>query len=241
MKHLNKIIFVVTILVLIISLIGIAKEGEKYLTGRLAYRKVSEAADVRSDAKEEKDKLSVDFDRLEKINKDVKAWIYSEGTNINYPVVQTDNNEKYLIQMFDLQWNGCGSLFIDYRCKNPFKDFSTIIYGHRMKDGSMFGSFGKYRKQNYFDSHKELEIKTKTGNYRLKLFAVITVPATSGLLNTQPRTTLEKKKFLGEIKKLNTITTDLDISPRENIVLLSTCTYEFEDARLVLCGKLTSL
>lgn len=208
----------------------------EYHKGTATYEETQKIANGAGVAEEQ-----IDFAALRKKNPDIRAWLYSEDTNIDYPVVQTTNNEKYLTRMFDLQWNGCGCLFIDCRCEKPFEDFKTIIYGHRMKDGSMFGNFGKYRKQKYFDSHKEFIIQTEGQNYKAELFAVITIHANSKLFETQPKTESEKEEFLGEIQKINTIRTNLDVSPRDNILMLSTCTYEFENARLVLCGKLTRL
>ena len=145
-----KIIILILLLVIGFSLYKIGTIAYGYLQGRNAYDKIAEEAG----AKPGKDNVRVKFDELRKKYPDVKAWLYSKGTIINYPVAQGKDNDWYLHHTLDGTWNGAGTLFIDENNERPFKDFLTIIYGHHMRDGSMFGSLVKYRDPEYYQKHK---------------------------------------------------------------------------------------
>ena len=104
--------------------------------------------------------LSVDFDTLQSVNPDIQAWLYMSGSSIHYPVLQAEDNSTYLYRLADGSANAHGSLFIDCRNAGDFSDWNTLIYGHNMKDGSMFGGLKKYRKQAYYDVHPEMTLFT---------------------------------------------------------------------------------
>ena len=95
----------------------------------------------------------VDFAALREINPDIVAWIYIEGTKINYPIVQGEENSYYLKHLFSGEWNGSGCIFLDFRNDASFADRHSIIYGHHMKNGTMFTDLDKYKKQEFFDEH----------------------------------------------------------------------------------------
>ena len=86
-------------------------------------------------------------------NPDIVAWIYIEGTKINYPIVQGEDNSYYLKHLFSGEWNGSGCIFLDSRNDASFADRHSIIYGHHMKNGTMFTDLDKYKKQDFFDEH----------------------------------------------------------------------------------------
>ncbi|QWT18221.1 class B sortase [Collinsella sp. zg1085] len=110
----------------------------------------------------------VNFDELEKINPDVVGWVYVPNTVINYPVVQTDNNETYLSKLFDLSGNGAGSIFMDMDNNKPgMVDQQTTIYGHHMYDGSMFKYIDDTLNQEAFDSVKTVYYITRQATYKL--------------------------------------------------------------------------
>ncbi len=206
----------------------------EYYVGAKAYENVQEIAGL------EKDKFGdIDFKALAKENPDICAWLHSSDTIINYPVVQGKDNDFYLYRMFNKEWNGKGSLFIDSRNAKPFEDFNTIIYGHRMKDGSMFHSLTKYRDEEFYKDHKTMDLLTPNKRYILKVFSVMTIPADSELYRFDWYTEGEKEEYIRTIKsKSETKMDDIDVTAEDKIVMLSTCTYEFEDARLVVFGKL---
>ena len=110
----------------------------------------------------------VDFAALREINPDIVAWIYIEGTKINYPIVQGEDNSYYLKHLFSGEWNGSGCIFLDFRNDASFADRHSIIYGHHMKNGTMFTDLDKYKKQEFFDEHPVALLLTPDKNYKVK-------------------------------------------------------------------------
>lgn len=90
----------------------------------------------------------VDFETLQEVNKDVIAWIYIEDADISFPVLQGKTNKQYLFQSYKKEYLTAGSIFIDYRCGRNFEDKNTVIYGHNMHNGSMFGSLKNINRTN---------------------------------------------------------------------------------------------
>lgn len=232
-------VFYGVIIAALITVIGfsawqIGKILWEYHVGTSAYEEVQRLAGGGAQESEGK----IDFDALKKKNKDVKAWLYSADTPINYPVVQGEDNQYYLYRMFNGEYNGKGSLFIDYRCENPFRDFNTVIYGHRMKDGSMFHDLIEYRDADYYQKHKTMELTTPEREYELQIFAVVTISADSDLYRFSFSSNSEKQTYLDQVTAASEVDMGVPVSPEDRIVMMSTCTYEYDDARLVVYGRL---
>ena len=227
-------LFIILILLCVIafSLFQIIKILYGYHQGRSTYDQIAEYAGAKQD------KIQIDFDKLRKKYPDVKAWLYSKGTIINYPVAQGKDNDWYLHHTLDGQWNGAGTLFIDKNNEKPFKEFLTVIYGHHMRDGSMFGSLVKYREPEYVAEHKKLRLYTPKQNYNIKVFAGCTIPGDSDRYKFDFNGEEDKEEYLSWIYQNNEVVSDVTATTSDRIVMLSTCTYEFDDARFVLFGVL---
>ena len=113
---------------------------------------------------------TIDFAGLEEINEDCVAWIYIEDTAINYPVVQGSDNSYYLKHLIDGKWNSAGCIFLDSRVDSDISDRHSIIYGHHMKDGTMFSGLTKYKKQDYYEAHPAGLLITPEQTYRIEFF-----------------------------------------------------------------------
>lgn len=113
----------------------------------------------------------VDFAALRAFNLYIIAWIYIKETSINYPVVQGVDNSYYLKHMADGSYNDSGAIFVDFRSESDFSDSLTIIYGHNMKNGTMFSGLAKYKKQKFYDEHPVALILPPEKNYQLEFFA----------------------------------------------------------------------
>lgn len=231
---LYKILIAVLCVIIGICLYNIGKILYGYYEGTKTYNQVQEIA-----GGEEFDINNIDFDALKKSNKDIKGWLYSEDTVINYPVVQAEDNEYYLYRMFNGEWNDKGSLFVDYRCEKPFEDFNTIIYGHRMKDGSMLHSITEYSDEEYYKKHKTMKVLTPDKNYDLQIFSIARIPDNSKLYKNVFQNDAEKAAYIEEVKGMSeTKMDDIDITPSDKIVMMSTCTRELDHDRIVVYGKL---
>ena len=105
----------------------------------------------------------VDFDALLQVNSDVIGWIYLEDTDISYPLLCGRDNQQYLFQSYEKKYLTAGSIFIDYRCSRDFTDSRTVVYGHNMHNGSMFGKLDKFTKESYMEKHPYVYILLPTG------------------------------------------------------------------------------
>ena len=167
--------------------------------------------------------LSVDFDALQSVNPDIQAWLYMSGSSIHYPVLQAEDNSTYLYRLADGSSNAHGSLFIDCRNAGDFSDWNTLIYGHNMKDGSMFGGLKKYRKQTYYDEHPEMTLFTPEKNYRLEIFAAVTTDVSAAVYRV-PAAREERDELVRWAQQNSAIQCDVSVSAEDRIVTLSTCT-----------------
>ena len=129
--------------------------------------------------------LNVDFSELKKINNNVKGWIQVNGTNINYPFVQANDNKYYLTHSFDKSYNSAGWLFLDYR-NNINNNKNTIIYAHGRNDKTMFGSLRTVLTKNWLSNTNNyvIKISTEKENSLWQIFSTYHIPTTSDYLQT---------------------------------------------------------
>ncbi|MDR6549075.1 class B sortase [Paenibacillus qinlingensis] len=196
-----------------------------------------------SDQKESVDprepaKSAVDFAMLADINPYTVAWLKSENTQIDYPVVQGQDNAYYLEHLFTGESNRMGSLFVDYRTPGDFSGRMTIIYGHQMKNGSMFASLLEYKKQMYYDAHPQMQVETPSGSYTLELFAGIIADGKEEFLRRDFDDEDDYVAYIHSLVEASTFRTNVTVGADERIVALITCSYEYTNARYALLGKL---
>lgn len=182
----------------------------------------------------------VDFVQLSKINPDIVGWIYIEGTDINYPIVQGKDNSYYLNRLFDGSYNGSGSIFMDYRCASDFSGRNSVIYGHHMGDKSMFGGLVNYKKQEFYDAHSVALLVTPDAYYKLQIFSGY-VSNTKGDAWELSFSDYEFISWLHDIQSRSCFKTDCSPTKTDRIVTLSTCTYEFDSAKFVLHGYISEV
>ena len=176
--------------------------------------------------------LSVDFDTLQSVNPDIQAWLYMSGSSIHSPVLQAEDNSTYLYRLADGSSNAHGSLFIDCRNAGDFSDWNTLIYGHNMKDGSMFGGLKKYRKQAYYDAHPEMTLFTPEKTYRMEIFAAVTTDVSAAVYRV-PAAREERDELVQWAQRNSEIECDVSIGTEDRIVTLSTCTGGDDDRFVV--------
>ena len=183
----------------------------------------------------------VDFAALRQINPDIVGWLYCEGTPINYPVVQGEDNSYYLKHLFDGTYNANGSLFLDCMAAGDFTDTHSIIYGHHMKNGSMFSSLDGYKDQDYFEAHPTLLLITPERGYLVKLFAGYVASVDDTAWTTGFSNEIEFERWLESARAKSTFTGNVSPIATDRILTLSTCSYEFQNARFVVHGVLLEL
>lgn len=200
---------------------------------------VSTALPVQYEAyKPEENQLS--FEELKKINNDVIGWISIYGTNIDYPLVQADNNEKYLAMDAQGKYSLSGSIFLDYRNDAYFQDFNSIIYGHHMAYHAMFGDISNYKEKAFFNTHSYGNLYYDGTDYGLEFFAFTELDVYS--TNMYAPALVEegmRQAYLDEIMQHFMYVREIEVTANDRIVLLSTCTTDITNGRHVLVGRIT--
>lgn len=182
----------------------------------------------------------VDFKALWKVNKDVVGWIYIPDTKVNYPILQGRDNDQYLRHMIDGKYNTAGSVFLESDIPDDFSSRNNPIYGHNMKNGTMFATVAKYKKQKFYDEHPIGYLVTPEKTYLVRFFAGY-VLTTKGDAWDTGFTEAEYKKWLNKACKKSYFASDVVPTTDYNVLTLSTCSYETNDARFVLHGLLEEL
>ena len=180
----------------------------------------------------------INFDLLRQTNPDVVGWLYWEDTPVNYPVVQGEDNDEYLHTRFDGSYGFFGTLFVDCITEAPFRQFNTIVYGHHMKDGSMFAALSKLTDPGWCEEHPQLELITPDGKYHLEIWAFMNQPADSSVYTTNFHDSGMQSDYLGLIRDRAVYTTDVSVGPDDMIVLLSTCVAAEGEARYIAVCKM---
>ena len=183
----------------------------------------------------------IDHAALEKINPDYVCWLYCPDSPIDYPVVQGADNAAYLHRLFNGESNACGTLFIDCRNLADFQDPNTLIYGHHMRNGSMFKSISYYADQAWYDAHPFMLIASGREIAVLELFAGCTTSKRDPCYEVALSDANDLLALEEELKGKSDFASGVKIEPGDRLVTLSTCAYAFEGARYIAVGRLRSV
>ena len=183
--------------------------------------------------------ISIDFKDLKNKNNDTKGWIQVNGTNINYPFVQTTNNEYYLNRSFNKNKNNAGWIFLDYRNNINNLDKNTIIYGHSRQDTTMFGSLKNILNNGWLDYSENhvIKLSTEIENSLWQVFSIYHIPTTSDYLEINFETEQEFLNFANKLINRSAYNFYTSINKDDKILTLSTC-YNNDNERVVLHAKL---
>ena len=182
--------------------------------------------------------ISVNFDDLLKINNETKGWIQVNGTNINYPFVQTSNNDYYLTHSYDKSYNQAGWVFMDYRNDTVNYDKNTILYAHGMNNKTMFGSLRNILSSSWYNNTNNhiIKLSTPTENTLWQVFSVYHIETTNDYIQTEFASDEEYQSFLDMLKGRSAVTFDTSLNTTDKILTLSTC-YNKTD-KVVMHAKL---
>ena len=183
------------------------------------------------------DLINVNFDELKKMNSDVVGWIQVAGTNINYPIVQSSDNDFYLNHSFDKSINGAGWVFMDYRNNPSSFDKNTIIYAHSRLDNSMFGTLKNVLSNGWLSdsSNYIIKLSTESENSLWQVFSVYRIPTTSDYLKVE-FSNLGFSNFINMIIDRSQYDFNTSVSDSDKILTLSTC-YD-NNNKLVMHAKM---
>lgn len=247
-------VLIVSSVLLVITLIKYAKNRTLYQeTAREATVELTPAPTAAPDitlppettpvAPKETPPIAVDFEALKNDTTRVKGWIYSAGTEINYPVVLGTNNEYYLTHAYDGTRDKGGAIFLDCRTTKELVDDNLIVYGHHMKNRTMFGSLMQYQKQDYYAEHPEMYFITPNGSYRFVVFSARTTGNDDDIFPTWFESPGARKTYYAKAVAQSTIDTDVPYRDDVQLMSLVTCSYYggYEDAKFIVHGWLVPL
>jgi len=178
----------------------------------------------------------VDFEGLKELNKDVVGWIYFENEDLSYPILQGETDEQYLRTTIDGVSATAGSIFLEAMNSNDFCDSHSIIYGHNMKNLSMFGKLKFYRmKEGYYEDHMYFQIITPEYTYRYQIFAYEEVNEYSEIYAVPYGPNDDFQDFINGIIRSSYVDSRLPVTKDDKVITLSTCTGS-DDYRFVVHG-----
>lgn len=208
---------------------------------------ISEELSIKNKIEIEEDpnkQIRVEFEQLLEKNEDTFGWITVEGTSIDYPVVQAENNEFYLIHNFNKEEDKKGSIYIDYRNNLDGQDDNCIIYGHKIKDGTMFSDLTKYVEKEtfieYFENNNIITFNILYKDMKWQIFSVYVVDLDKENchLYTKYKNRDKYLEFLNNAKEKSLVKSDLELDENDKILTLVTCNFWFKNSRVIIHAKL---
>ena len=185
--------------------------------------------------------IDVEFSDLYELNHDVKGWIQVNGTNINYPFVQTTDNKYYLTHSFDKTYNSAGWVFLDYRNNLDDLDKNTIIYAHGRLDSTMFGSLKNILKSGWLNDTNNYVIKLSTQKHNTlwQVFSVYHIPTTNDYIKVNFNYNEEFNEWASMLLNRSAYNFNTTVNENDNVLTLSTCYNNNE--KVVLHAKLIKI
>lgn len=226
-KKFFLILLIVSLAVGSYSLYVIVEQVRDYMKSDETYKNIEEVYnDTRS------------FESLQALNEDFVGWITIDGTKVNYPIVQTNNNDYYLTHNFLKEPDFAGSIFMDFRIEDVAAAKNLILYGHNMKNQSMFGSLKRYLDEEYFEKHKVIRTYYKDRTYT---WEIVSAYSTAQLQWMEAEFHDENvfASFLEMIQERSFFSSNVELHENHRILTLATCTKD-DDKRFVVHAILTS-
>ncbi|MBQ9155295.1 MAG: class B sortase [Eubacterium sp.] len=250
-KVILRILLLIAIAAMGFSLWKLWSYYKVYHNGKKEYEDLTQFVDENPQAEEEttaaegkkKDicPIKVDFDELKKVNPDVIGWLHIPDTGINYPIVQGQDNSYYLHRTFKKESSYVGAIFMDVNCKPDFTSFNSIIYGHNLKNGEMFGHLKGLYDLNYnskadYKKHSKIWVVTPKENREYDIFAAreINVDKDMDVYYVEFASKEEYKTYLASQVEKSQYKTKAPVSEDRSMITLSTCTSTTETGRFIV-------
>jgi len=250
-----KVLFLVSFVTLIVSAIYLtnyfleAERQDSIIEDSRTLWHEAVSVTSQTDTEEEVDPLDAVREKMLAENSDFKGWITINNTRVDNPIYQTDNNDFYLNHNQKKQWSAYGALYFDHDdvINEERTDKNLVIYGHRMKNGTMFGDLKKFKNLSFYKENPTIDFSTLYDTSTYKIYAIFVLNATKEDDNNYIYN-IFREKFINETE-FNTwrdeaydrsiIKTGVDVKMGDNIITLVTCTSDFENARLVIMARET--
>lgn len=233
-----NVIQLILIIILVYSVMHIVIWYKNNKTNKKIIEEISKAVEINENT-EDKQEYKVNFEELKNKNSDTVAWIKVENTNIEFPVVKANDNNYYLTHNFNKENNKAGWIFADYKNKFNGTDKNIVIYGHNMRDKSMFGSLKDVIKEEWYNNEENKYITFVTENeyQTYQVFSVYQIEKENYYIQTDFKNN-EFEEFIKTIKQRSKKEFNVDVTSKDNILTLSTCANN-NKYRVVLHAKKT--
>lgn len=239
-----RIIFIVALIVFVVSAAMLIYYFILYHKGSSEYENLQQYVTVEqevstTDTEETQEGLNVDFEALQALNPDCVGWIYFENLDISYPIMQSEDNDYYLRRTFEKQHVTAGSIFMDYQNASDFSDENTFIYGHNMKDKTMFGKLNEYAEKDFYQKNPNFYIYAPGYIYRYDVFSCyVGAVAEEDIFSLSFASEEEYQKYLDMIQGKAAYDTGVEVTAEDRIVTLMTCNTAGQDYRFFVHGVL---
>ncbi len=241
-----KVFFLITLTVFVVSAVYIANY---FLNAKHQDSIIEQSRSVWHTSETEEEPQPSVIELMLRENSDFKGWITVPNTKIDNPIYQTDNNDFYLNHNQQKKSSIYGALFFD--CQNVITEAETdknlVVYGHHMKNGSMFGNLTKYKQLSFYKQNPTVEFSTLYKKSTYKIYAAFVLNASKAddngyIYNISRKNFIDDEDFdswVNEACERSLINTGVDVKNGDNIITLVTCTYDFDDARFVVMARET--
>lgn len=218
-----RIIELIFLILLVYSSINIFKWYNNNKENKQIINEIAESVTINEDTNEEK-KYKINFEELKQKNSDTVAWLKIENTNIEFPIVQANNNSYYLTHNFDKEYNVAGWIFADYKNKLDGTDRNIVVYGHNMRNNSMFGSLKDVITEEWYNNeeNKYITFVTENDYQTYQVFSVYQIKTEDYYIQTEFKSN-EFTEFIDTITKRSKKDFGINVSKEDTILTLSTC------------------
>ncbi len=228
----STIILLLGIALIVVSGIQLFRIGRDYNQSNKLYEEVAKEAVVVKQTESTKKEIpwyefaTVDLDPVKEINSDVIGWIYFENEEISYPILYSGDNDTYLRTALDKTQATAGSIFLEGANTPDFEDCHTLVYGHNMRNLSMFGKLKYYKNDGYYDNHAYFQIFVDGKVHRYQIFAYADVPEDSFVYAVPFGADDTFQTFINDIIRQSYKDTGITVTKDDKIITLSTCSAE---------------
>ena len=246
---LKKVVFILALLIFLGALGYLGVVWYSYYSAGKAYEELEEAVVTRQEgtatgeegegAEAVWEPLTIDFGALQEISENVVLWIDIPGTSVSYPVAQAADNDYYLKRSLNGSYNFAGTVFMDFRNDPSLADDNTILYGHNMRNGSMFGILSHYADEEFYKSHPEIDLYLPGRILRCTVLSSHQEEAAEENFPTRFETEEEKLAFISRMRSRAYYDTGTEAGADDHLVTLVTCTGNGYTHRWVVQAKVT--
>lgn len=237
----KKIINLILILVVIVAFGKVAYKGYQYYVDKKEYEKIQifnpiiseniENNRINTDINDKEDSSNKEEELLN-INNDYKFWLNISNSNIDYPVVQGVDNDFYLNHSFNKEKSISGTLFIDYQ-NNIDSDKNIVIYGHHMKNNTMFNNLNFFKDEEFFNNN-DITIIRNGEEYKYDVFSVYIIPENEASFNMSFVDESDYLNYMDELSTKSYFKKEVKLDPSRKMITLVTCSYEYDGARTIV-------